>query len=343
MKYITLFITVMLITVSDSTSQETSNNAESILIYQAGQVIDINPTSLHIQQTQTFSTDFISENTLGALNSSYDSMNNRIFLVVQREPFNPQTGIQKHSVIVLERSTDTEMELYTENNIMEISVSPNGQFVLIHRHLFLNQSIRPTTSSICVMNIQDQSCRDIASDRIIPIGNLYWVDNTRFTILSDQLKICSINNYTCSPIASLQDIYVKTVTTTNNPLQVLIAGYSQPYDGTADFYFVNIETQQRTLIYQLGKIPDVSYLNLSDDGRYLILQEFGYRYSVADVITEQRILTFDGIQPQWIPNSNLLVDVTLNGEQRQVVTLNIITGVRSIIYSSTQPFNLIVP
>jgi hypothetical protein len=59
MKYITLFITVMLITVSDSTSQETSNNAESILIYQAGQVIDINPTSLHIQQTQTFSTDFI--------------------------------------------------------------------------------------------------------------------------------------------------------------------------------------------------------------------------------------------------------------------------------------------
>lgn len=211
-------------------------------------------------------------------------------------------------------------------------------------------------SEICILDLSTNLCDTFNLKGIA--SQFEWINTSEFvTPVLGILYQCFLKTVNCQAERELESIYIDKVIKTNVPNQVLIAGQITPYDGVIHYFYYDIITHERTELVQLNKPPiynsdnlaviqeSLSYMSLSTDGQYLIVANnlTAPEINVLDITSGRILASFQGRQPEWIGDSNILIDTVVQGSSTDVYTLNVITGEKMTIYTTDQPFNLIVP
>lgn len=353
---ITIFVAIWIMCSKGFAQNTSSATNAQILIYQNGSVISINPNSRKITATTQFSTAFMPNSNLSALWAEYDKNRNRLYMIVEREPWDPKTGKQLRSVVALDLTTSKEEILYTDYYLVGAAISPNGTKLLIHQYKVGNHSIMPMASQVCVLEILTKSCTIIEIKGIA--SQFEWINESEFvTPALGVLYLCFVEQTSCQGEENLKDIYVDRIIKSDFVNQLVIAGQITPYDGTVHYFYFGVDNHQRTELMQLRKTPiynadnlaviqdAIGYMKLSANGKYLITtnQLEASKINVLDLPTGTLVATFQGLNPQWVGDSNLLVDTIVEKDNAEVFTLDVETGKKTTLYTTNQPFNLIVP
>jgi hypothetical protein len=338
--------------------------SRSVLIYQNGRVlsIDLDGTEKEIGQ---FSSDLI------ILSSEYDATSNRIYALVEAAPFEIKTGKYLVSVVSLDLVSQKEEILYTGYNIQRLTVSPDGATLLIHQYkmddrptptgsIYNEMGIRPIGAHMCILSIATHVCQFI--DLSWVASQFSWLNKDGFIVtVNGSLYLCSVEILSCEVQSTLQNLWVNRAIPTDQPNQILIAAsLQQPLtDGTSHFYYFDTNTHNQIEIEQLRKAPiysdglggdglprlqdNIEYMDVSTDRKYLILGNWTPNFEIRDLSTENQVITFQGSRPQWLEASHTFVDLTVQDGRTEIYAFDVDTGIRSTLYTTDQPFHLIIP
>jgi len=362
MRYVFTVVVILLAQVmlkSNILAQDTASQSADILIYQSGQILSINSTNGSNTSVMPIAVNPLVPSNLSAIWTEYDKISGHIYMIVEEGPFDLATGKQLRSVISVDSASQKTETLYTEYDLQGGAVSPDGTRLLIHQYRITDLSITPVGSRMCVLIIATRTCRIVELDGIA--NQFSWLDKSSnfMVVMNGLLYICSVNKLSCGSQPTTQEIYVQRAIPTHQPNQILIVTTLKQPDGTAHFYYYDTKTRRQVEIKQLRKAPVYSgglggdglpiiqdyieYVDLSTDGKYLILANWSPNFEIRDFSTGSQVMTFQGFYPQWLDDNRTFVDINVQGSLAEVYSMNIETRVRTALYTTNQPFNLIVP
>jgi hypothetical protein len=360
MRFFSLILLFILFATQRTLSGDVIEPTESILIYQSGRVLSIGLEDQEIKEIGQFSTD------LKILWSEYDEISNRIYMIVEAAPFDIKTGKYLVSVVSLDLVSQKEEILYTGYNIQRLTLSPDGTNLLIYQYkmddrptptgsgsVYNEMGIRPIGAQMCILSIATYMCR------FIELGwqanQFKWLNEKEFSVTDGALYLCSMEKLSCKIQIAPPELYTRIAVPASQPNQILIAASLYPSDGTSHFYYFDAINRTKVEIEQLRKEPilnsdgipviqdNVEYMDLSSDGDYLIINDWPRAFGVLEISTGTEIMMFQGSRPEWLGESYTFVDITIQDGHTEVYAFDVETGIRTTLYTTDQPFHLIVP
>jgi hypothetical protein len=180
---------------------------ETIYIFQSGQIVPIQSDSNQRASAISLQAEFMPEANLSALWTSFDPIFNRVYMIVEQEPFNYQTLRQLRSLVMLDMATGTQVNLYTDYDLIAGRVSPDGMKLLINQYIMDGVARMPRGSNICIFDVSIRACNSIELEGIL--SQFDWFNNQEFIFpLNGSLYRCNTSNFAFSNRSRKMSMYI---------------------------------------------------------------------------------------------------------------------------------------
>ncbi len=219
-------------------------------------------------------------------------------------------------LVRMDLTTNREFVLFEHTNIMQISVSPSGNKVLV----FYYEGVAERSDFIpCLLDVASGDCPRLpisAWTTSYPV----WLDDQTLVMLTGARKVTLINaaSLQITTLNTLNNFGINSFASIPNTRQFILGvnRYDAQPGTPIEFYTLDRDTQELNSFYW-GTIFDprtidgytVTYWLFSPDGHYLVYGNLGLytKVAVVDFETGRAIEEIDAVTGAiWLDNRNLL-------------------------------------